>query len=172
MLKVATIGRPVGLRGMLRLRDESDFPAQFVRGARFFLSDGREVEISHFDAARGCVKFAGFDDVDTARTLTGQALFRTIEQTRELCPLGEGDFYYFDIIGLSVSQNGALLGVVSDIIETGGGHLFCIATDGALVERGLAKEFFIPYNDHFVVEISLSAREIRVQNSLEILENS
>mgnify|MGYP000951624045 CR=1 FL=1 len=37
IVKVATIGRCVGLKGYLKLHNKSDFPEQFKKGATFFI---------------------------------------------------------------------------------------------------------------------------------------
>ena len=83
-----------------------------------------------------------------------------------------GEFFYFDIIGLEIYEDGTVLGRVKDISQIGSGYLFEVETDESLISQALPKEFFIPYVDAYVKEISLSERKIFTQNARAILENS
>ena len=57
-------------------------------------------------------------------------------------------------------------------MQTGAGFLFLLKTDESLVNQGLPKEFYIPYNDNFIVNIDIKNKQIETKNSLEILKNS
>ena len=84
----------------------------------------------------------------------------------------KGEFFYFDIIGLEIHEDGAILGRVKDISQIGSSYLFEVETDKGLISQALPKEFFIPYVDAYVKEISLNERKIFTQNARAILENS
>ncbi len=172
LLEVAVLGRTVGLNGGLKLHNRSDFIKQFKKGAKFCLKDGKELVISSFNAASGVVVFEGFGSIEAAKTLVNQTLFCTISQTKKYCKLSSGEYFYFDIIGLTIIENGEVLGVVDDILEVGGGFLFEVKSPKSLVDSGLAKSFFIPYNDHFCEQIDLCGGTISVKNARAILENS
>lgn len=139
LVLVAKLGRTIGIKGFVRLHNLSDFPEQFKRGASFFDENGRVYTIK--TRSNESVLFEGFESIESAKNLVNLSLFQSIEQSRKSCKLGKDEFFYFDIIGLKVLDNGVLLGVVKDIIEAGANYLLLIATDEKLVvaEKKLAE---------------------------------
>lgn len=172
LLEVAKIGKTIGLKGALKLHDKSDFPKQFKKGAKFYLKSGEILEILSFNSANSSVIFVGFDSIEKATNLINQTLYQTKEATKKSCKLNKDEFFYFDIIGLEICENSQILGVVSDIIETGANYLFEVTTSQNLVEFGLPKTFFVPYIDNFVEKICLDESKIYTKNAKAILENS
>lgn len=179
LLEVAKLGRTVGLKGALKLHNLSDFEAQFKKGAKFItksstLKNSAELVIKSYEPSKSLVIFEGFESIELANTLVNSVLLRSIEDTRKFCKLGKDEYFYFDIIGSKICENSRILGLVKDICEVGAGFLFCVETDEQILanEPKLPKEFFIPYNDHFVLSVDIKAKEIITQNSYAILENS
>lgn len=172
LLEVAKLGRTVGLKGALKLHNLSDFESQFKKGAKFFTKDGSELVIKSYEKIQKLVIFEDFESIEKASELVNLVLLRSIEDTRKFCKLEKGEFFYFDIIGCKICENDEILGFVSDIIQSGAGFLFCINTQDHLIQKGLAKEFFVPYNDHFVLNVDIKNKKISTQNALAILENS
>lgn len=171
MLEVAKLGRTVGLKGALRLHNLSDFPAQFKKGAVFYDNKGKKFSIKSFEPSASLVIFENFENVESAKELVNTVLLRSVEDTRKFCRLSKDEFFYFDIIGLEVFENDQKLGIVCDILENGAGFLLLLQTDEKLLENHV-KEFFIPYNDHFIILVDLKNKKIITQNALAILENS
>lgn len=184
LLSVAKLGRVVGLKGALKLHNLSDFKEQFKKGSSFALcfngvfnepfdrSDLKFICIKSFDSKNNLVIFEGFESPELASKLVNATLKRSLEDTRKYCKLKNGEFFYFDILGCKVSENSKILGLVEDIMQTGAGFLFLLKTDESLVNQGLPKEFYIPYNDNFIVNIDIKNKQIETKNSLEILKNS
>lgn len=172
LLEVALIGKSVGLKGYLRLHNRSDFFEQFRKKAQFFDKFRNIYEIEDFDEKKSLVKFVGFDDVQSAKKLTNLLIFATKEDTLKNCKLKNGEYFYFDIIGSKVIENGVILGVVKEISYIGFSHLFLLKTDENLVNLGYAKEFFIPYNEHFIAQIDTQNKTIFSKNAMGILQNS
>ena len=172
LLEVAKIGKTIGLKGALKLHDKSDFPKQFKKGAKFFLSTGEILEILSFSSANSSVIFVGFDSIEKSQMLVNQTLYQSKVATKKSCKLNKDEFFYFDIIGLEICENSQILGTVSDIIETGANYLFEVTTSQNLAEIGLSKTFFVPYIDNFVEKISLNDKKIYTKNAKAILENS
>ncbi|RDU64904.1 16S rRNA processing protein RimM [Helicobacter didelphidarum] len=96
-------------------------------------------------------EFTTRQDSDLLRNLT---FYSTIETTRELCKLNKDDFFYFDIIGMKVVENGKVLGVVQDIESIGNTHYFI-----------LAKNFFIPYIDRYIISVNIDSKEILTRDA-------
>lgn len=156
LVLVAKLGRTVGVQGFVRLHNLSDFPEQFECGASFFDKNSRVLKIKARNAQS--VLFEGFESLESAKTLVNLELFQSVEKSRASCKLNEGEFFYFDIIGLEVFENGLLLGVVKDILPAGN-DLLLIKSDESLVKKGFASEFYLPYVDFYVKSVELGAKD-------------
>ena len=71
-----------------------------------------------------------------------------------------------------VYEGEILLGKIDDILEVGAGFLFNIQTSTELINKGLAKQFYIPYQDNFIIKIDINSKRVDVKNSMDILLNS
>lgn len=156
LVLVAKLGRTVGVQGFVRLHNLSDFPEQFECGASFFDKNSRVLKIKARNAQS--VLFEGFESLESAKTLVNLELFQSVEKSRASCKLNEGEFFYFDIIGLEVFENGFLLGVVKDILPAGN-DLLLIKSDESLVKKGFASEFYLPYVDFYIKSVELGAKD-------------
>ena len=161
---VAKLGRTVGVQGFVRLHNLSDFPEQFECGASFFDKNSRVLKIKARNAQS--VLFEGFESLESAKTLVNLELFQSVEKSRAGCKLNEGEFFYFDIIGLEVFENGLLLGVVKDILPAGN-DLLLIKSDESLVKKGFASEFYLPYVDFYVKSVELGAKDSKKSVDLQ-----
>jgi len=170
-IPVARIGKTVGLRGELRLNLLSDFPEQFRKGASF-MSDRGDLTIAGYNPARGTVRFEGIGSVDEARRLTNSYLYTTKEAGEAACRLEKGEYFWYQIIGLEVVENGESLGRVREIERLAGTDYLQVETARPLSEAGLAKRFLIPYIDRYIDRVDLARGEILTTGAKEILEAS
>lgn len=148
----------------MRLHNLSDFPEQFECGASFFDKNSRVLKIKARNAQS--VLFEGFESLESAKTLVNLELFQSVEKSRASCKLGDDEFFYFDIIGLEVFENGLLLGVVKDILPAGN-DLLLIKSDESLVKKGFASEFYLPYVDFYVKSVELGAKDSKKSADLQ-----
>lgn len=172
LLHIATIGKAVGLGGDMKLHIKSDFPEQFVKGAKFFISKKRTIELSNVDLERSLIKIAGVNTPEDAKRFTNEKIYTTYEDTRKNIDLEDGQYFYFDIEDCKVYEEGQLLGIVDEVDRIGASDYLEIITDTALVEQGLPKSFLIPYQDHFVVSVDIEKKAIEVSGGLDILKAS
>ncbi len=168
---VAQFGKTVGLKGELKLNLHTDFPEQFVKN-RTLITDRGEFVIENYNPKRGLIKIAGYDTPEDAKRLTNTKIYSSEEETREYCKLKEGEYFWFDLIGSSVLENGEVLGIVKEIQRLPQGDYLLVNTDKKLVENGYAKTFLIPYIKQFVKEVNVDKKEIEVSGSKDILEAS
>lgn len=164
LVLVAKLGRTVGVQGFVKLHNLSDFPEQFECGASFFDKNSRVLKIKARNAQS--VLFEGFESLESAKTLVNLELFQSVEKSRASCKLNEGEFFYFDIIGLEVFENGLLLGVVKDILPAGN-DLLLIKSDESLVKKGFASEFYLPYVDFYIKSVELGAKDSKKSVDLQ-----
>lgn len=100
------------------------------------------------------VRFEGVEDVDQARALHGHVL--EVDPAR-LPPAGDGTVYLFQLIGLTVfDEGGATLGTVKDVIQTGATPILVVHPDGA-------KERLIPMSQDVLVRVDTDAGSITVR---------
>ncbi|PID47633.1 MAG: 16S rRNA processing protein RimM [Proteobacteria bacterium] len=171
-LEIAKIGKTVGLRGDLKLHFLCDFPEQFKKGAIFGTKKMGDLEITHFDKNRSLIRFKDYDNPQIAQKLVNTILLTSIEKTRQNCPLKDGEFFWFDIIGLEVKEDGMVLGLVDEISRIANQDYLHIKTHEELVKKGFSKSFLIPYVDRFIVKTDIGARCVFVKDGLSILESS
>ena len=128
---------------LLKLHLHTDFPEQFQVGYSFETSSG-SLEISRINLKRGLVAFKGYDGVDYAKKLTNTKIYASLDETKERCKLEEGEYFWFEIDGCSVIENGETLGKITEIQRMVDINYLIIETDEKLVESGLSKSFLIP----------------------------
>lgn len=92
------------------------------------------------------IKFTGISDRDAAQLLRGY----TVEISRSaFAPAAEDEYYWADLVGLSVSnRNGEILGTVVRLMETG-------AHDVLVVEGGYGQKL-IPFVSRYIDSVSLA----------------
>lgn len=168
---IATIGKTHGVKGYLKLHWDSDFTDQILKKNEWDSSFGR-LEILNYNDESELIRFVGFESKEKAEILTNHKIYSTQQETRELCELGENEFFWFDLIGLNIIENNIKLGEVSDIERIVFTDYFVIKTSDELVQTKLPKSFLIPYIDKYILDVNLSARSIFVIGGRDILEES
>jgi 16S rRNA processing protein RimM len=170
LIEVCRLGRTVGLKGSLKLHDLSDFPEQFKPKAVFYLESGETVTIAQYDKDKNLVRFEGINDQESASKLTNQFLKTTKAATKASCKLKEGEFFWFDIIGCEVVEEGVKIGVVDDIERIGSVNYLHVKTDDSFTEKGMQANFLIPYIDRFILHMDINAQKIITQDAIYFLE--
>ena len=170
-LVIAYLGKPIGLKGQIKLHPQSDFLDQFKTGAKF-QANSQELIIENIDKNRMLVKFVGFDTVERAKELSNKELVSTIEDSRKNCKLGKDEFFWFDIISCEVIENNELLGTVDDIERFTGQDYLLINTSENLIAQNMPKSFLVPYTNRYILSVDQKTKKILVQNARDILEAS
>jgi len=150
------IAAPFGIKGWIKVQPYSEDPGTLMDFASWRL--GRGEQQAHYsveavqDHGKALVaKLAGIDDRDAAYALRGQEISVA---KRDLPPPEENEFYWSDLIGLTVvNREGAELGMVDSLMEGGANDL--------LVVKG-AREHLIPFVAAFVGKVDLAGGTIEV----------
>ncbi len=157
-IPIGTITKPHGIKGALRVKTDSDFKETRYRpGAVVFLNckgEHRPLTIqSHSEkGTMDIIKFEEFDHISEVENLRGCTL-EIDEESRE--KLDEDSFYFDDLIGLSVYQEGILKGRVKSIQDIPQGALLRI-------EKEKGGEALVPFLKVFIEKVDLDAGEIHV----------
>ncbi len=168
---IAQIGRTIGLWGDLKFHLHTDFPEQFKVGQTYKSNRG-DLTISDINFTRGTIRFRGYESIDSAKKLTNAKLYTNETQTKENCELGEGQHFWFDVIGCSVKQDDEVLGVVEDIQRMAETDYLAVKTDAALVEAGLSKQFLLPYIERYIIKVDTEEKIVYTKDAKDILEAS
>ena len=162
-ITIGRVGAPQGIHGELRVIPLTDFPERFEGLKEIMVGD----ELLHVESVRYhkqfvLMRFREYAVREDARALTGRLLTVARE---DAAPLGEGEFYTFDIIGLHVfDMEGAELGVVENVLRTGSNDVYqARGKDG--------KELLIPALKAVVKEIDVKGGRMTVELP-EVLEDT
>ncbi|MCO7187001.1 ribosome maturation factor RimM [Pseudoalteromonas rubra] len=161
---VGKLGAPYGIKGWLKVHSFTDDPQGIFDFSPWLI--GQQGKWQTFEVSdwrrhsKGFIaKFANINDRDEAMALTNAEISVDVEQLPEL---PEGEFYWRDLIGMTVvTTKGYNLGHVDDLMETG--------SNDVLVVKANKKDAFgqserlIPFlTDSVVIEVKHEEREITV----------
>jgi 16S rRNA processing protein RimM len=156
---VARATRTRGLKGELIADLLTDFPERFETTTHLF---GRnlagevkqfELEDYWFQNNRIVLKFAGYDGIESAKTLVGYEF--GVPET-ERVELSEGEFYDWELEGCLVEkQDGTAIGEVREVVRTGGVEILAVKVDGQ-------NDVLVPMAGSIVIKVDVAEKRIVV----------
>ena len=166
LVAIAKIVRPRGLRGEVVAELLTDFPERFEElGEVIGLSPAGhrtnlKIENAWFQKDRIILKVAGFDSPEKAEEL------RNIElcvPESEAATLDQDEFFDWQLAGCAVETlEGERLGIVREIMRTGGTEILVVENDG--------REHLIPFAESICPEVDVEKKIIRVDLPEGLLE--
>ena len=154
-----TIGRVLkthGVRGEVRIEPLTDHPERFRKLKRVFLvSSGGKKKECQVLAMRDLggsllLLLSGHESPEKARELNGW-LVQIPEE--EAVPLPEGQYYWFELIGMEVeSESGEKLGRITDIFPTGSNDIY--------VMKSGRREVYLPAIKDVIKQVDRKARRM------------
>ena len=161
LIKLAEIGKTVGLKGQVRAYCLTDFPSErFKRGTQLTVlqGDGTSFPVTvNFFRDEGRFVVLGFKEwpniEEAERHLPCSLLIE-----RENAPLPKGFYRLEELKGLEVvDEADNKLGVVKDVLS-------CAPTKTLRVGREGGPDFFVPFRfETFIVSIDLAAKKITIK---------
>lgn len=149
-----------GIRGDVRVMPTTDFVAErFAKGQDLYLQQAGEPLKLTVESARQhkgfiLVKFVGYDNINDVQAFRDHEL---MVSGKDQQPLEDGQYYYHQIIGLSVKTvDGEELGTIKEILSPG-------ASDVWVVQRDGKKDLLLPVIDDVVKDVDLDAGEVTVE---------
>lgn len=151
---IGTVVAPFGLHGELKMRLWTDIPNRFTELETVYLGPNHQgyriVGVRPHKGEMVVLTLEHVTDANAAEKLRNVDVTIPLSQLAELPP---GSYYQHDIIGLQVyilqERQERLLGIIKDIIVTGGNDVYVIkAQDG--------KEILIPAIKDVVKQIDLN----------------
>lgn len=155
---VGEIGRPHGVRGLVRLRAFTEDPAAIA--AYSPLTDEAGTKRFAITLKGGDIAAVeGVADRDAAQRLTGTKLF--VDRDR-LPPPDDEEFYLVDLIGLAaVTESGDALGTIRAVEDHGAGAFLVIA--------GAGREHLLPFTRAVVPVVDIAGGRVTVAPPGEIV---
>ncbi len=145
---------PRGVRGELTVDPLTDFPRRFQPGATVWVGRAAyTVRRARSHRRALLLELEGIDTREQAGALRG-LLLEVPEQ--DLSPLGEGQYYRFQILGMEVvDRDGQPLGRIEQVLDTGANDVYVVRN-----EEG---ELLIPAIDAVVKEVDVAGRRMVVE---------
>lgn len=157
-LQVGVITSTHGVRGEVKVYPTTDDPARFKKLKHVLLDTGREklpLEIQGVKFFKQFVilKFSGIDSINDVEAYRKMPLLVSREDAVEL---EEDEYFITDLIGCQVqTEEGELLGVLKDVMETG-------ANDVYIVETEQYGELLIPAIKDCILQVDTGSQKIVV----------
>ena len=127
LLQVGIITSTHGVRGEVKVYPTTDDPGRFRRLREVVLDTGREklnleIEGVKFFKQFVILKFKGLDNINDIEKYRQKSLYVT---RKNAVRLQRDEYFIADLIGLKVQdEDGAELGTVKDVIETGANDVY------------------------------------------------
>lgn len=161
LIAVGQIVKPFGIKGEVRVRSLSDVPGRLpgLKSVTLVAPSGRELpttvtRVREEDREFYVMGFAAFATPEEAAAFRGGLIMIPRDESP---PLPEGQYYESDLLGLTVvKENGAPLGTLEDILETGGNHVFVV--------RRADHEILLPGTREVVAAVDLGRRVMTVRH--------
>lgn len=154
-IKIGQVVNVVGLKGELKVYHYSDYKERFEEFDNLYLDQEHHlIEKVRYQGHMVILKLKGIDNRDAAEAQKNKDVFITEAELREL---PEGTYYIKDMIGMTVTEQGAgRLGVLIDVMKN-------TAQDLYEVELENKKRIYIPVVDEFVLDINMESKTILVK---------
>jgi 16S rRNA processing protein RimM len=154
-----TLGRvaaPRGLHGEMRIVLVDPDAREFLRAGELYMGEDHlclRVRQARLFKGQGLLELEGIDDRDAAEFWRDARIY---VPAVSVAPLDEGEYYYRQIVGLSViTEQGETLGHVTEILPTGANDVYVV--------QGANGEILLPAIKEVIREIDLHTGTVLVR---------
>lgn len=158
LLRVGVISTTHGVRGEVKVYPTTDDVNRFKKLKKVVLDTGREhldLEISSvkFFKNQVILKFKGIDNINDIEKYKGKDLLVNRE---DAVALEENENYVADLIDLKVvTDEGQVLGVLTEVMETGANDVYVVETEDG-------KELLLPAIRDCILDVDLETEVMTV----------
>lgn len=167
LIAIGKIEKPIGIRGEVRVRSLSDVPGRFEGLTQVTLvSPSGRTLVTGVTRMRGnehsyVLGFEAFTTPEEAAVFRGGLIKIPRDQVP---PLPAGQYYEFDLIGMTVlDETGLLLGTLEEVLETASNHVFMVRREG--------REILIPAIKNVVSSVDVETRTMTIRPVGGLIEN-
>lgn len=140
-IHIGTLVKTVGLKGELRVYGLSDFlEDRFKVGNSVEFEDGsiHKINKSRFDKQMVTILFEDIQSIEQAQDYVDQKVYIAKE---EIKALAENEFYFFDLVGCEVFNQGQYIGEVIEVFKQPSSEILRVKTEEKVVLIPLVKAF-------------------------------
>jgi 16S rRNA processing protein RimM len=152
-ISIGKVLSPHGVSGLVKVFPYTDFPERIslLQAVDLLTDKERKRHVIEKGSIYGrfwLVKFSGINNREEAAGLNGRLM---VIPREERIPLPEGSFYHDQLIGLQIkSIQGEFIGIITDIITTGGHDLLVVDRP-----EPAQKQILIPAVVRFIREVNI-----------------
>ena len=157
-LRVGVISSTHGIRGEVKVYPTTDDPERFLDLDEVILDTGREHKILEIEGVKFfknqvILKFKGYDNINDIEKYLKKDLLVDREHAVEL---GENENFIADLIDMEVvTDEGKVLGTLTDVIETGANDVYAVKTlEG--------KEILLPAIRDCILDVNVDEKRMTV----------
>lgn len=157
-LRVGVISSTHGIRGEVKVYPTTDDPERFLDLDEVILDTGREHKILEivgvkFFKNQVILKFKGYDNINDIEKYLKKDLLVDREHAVEL---GENENFIADLIDMEVvTDEGKVLGTLTDVIETGANDVYAVKTPEG-------KEILLPAIRDCILDVNVDEKRMTV----------
>ena len=166
LITIGKARKTFGVKGEIKIEPMTDHPERFKDLRRVYLTSPRGEEktctVSSVRYMNGepVLLLKGYDTPEKARELNGWLVQVPRE---EAMPLPEGQYYWFELIGMEVeSDTGETLGTIIDIFETGSNDVY--------VMKSGRKEIYLPATREVIRQIDRTTKKMIIHVAEGLLD--
>ncbi len=157
-LRVGVISSTHGIRGEVKVYPTTDDPERFLNLDEVILDTGREHKILEIEGVKFfknqvILKFKGYDNINDIEKYLKKDLLVDREHAVEL---GENENFIADLIDMEVvTDEGKVLGTLTDVIETGANDVYAVKTPEG-------KEILLPAIRDCILDVNVDEKRMTV----------
>lgn len=157
-LRVGVISSTHGIRGEVKVYPTTDDPERFLDLDEVILDTGREHKILEIEGVKFfknqvILKFKGYDNINDIEKYLKKDLLVDREHAVEL---GENENFIADLIDMEVvTDEGKVLGTLTDVIETGANDVYAVKTPEG-------KEILLPAIRDCIQDVNVDEKRMTV----------
>ena len=157
-LRVGVISSTHGIRGEVKVYPTTDDPERFLDLDEVILDTGREHKILEIEGVKFfknqvILKFKGYDNINDIEKYLKKDLLVDREHAEEL---GENENFIADLIDMEVvTDEGKVLGTLTDVIETGANDVYAVKTPEG-------KEILLPAIRDCILDVNVDEKRMTV----------
>jgi len=157
-LRVGVISSTHGIRGEVKVYPTTDDPERFLDLDEVILDTGREHKILEIEGVKFfknqvILKFKGYDNINDIEKYLKKDLLVDREHAVEL---GENENFIADLIDMEVvTDEGKVLGMLTDVIETGANDVYAVKTPEG-------KEILLPAIRDCILDVNVDEKRMTV----------
>jgi len=164
-LAVGKVRRPHGVTGDVLVEIYTDFPERLQPKAVVYMGENHLLlticrQRFHNDGV--LLAFDGYTTPEQVGRFRNQVLYI---KSAEAVELPEGEFYFHDLLGLSVlDETGEPLGEVTEIMLTGANDVYVVTNDAG-------RELLLPAIAEVILDVDLVSKSMKVHLLPGLLDN-